>query len=128
MQYMNYAFFFIGFLPLYTLINSVIYLSIYKKWIREKTLILAFPKWEGTQRPNLFFACRLFFILASYLTPWLFGSSPRATLFNLMVFLPIHLFVDELITRYLRKRIRTNAFNSVIDSEGKAGHESGLSG
>jgi len=101
---MNYAFFFFGFIPLYTLINIVIFRSIYKKWIDEKSFIIAFPKWNGTEKPMIFVVFRLSIILASYFTPWLFMSSPRAALFNLFIFLPVHLIVDEMINRFLHKK------------------------
>jgi hypothetical protein len=105
---MNYAFYFIGFIPLYTLINIVIFQSIYKKWIKEKSFLIAFPKWNGTLKPKYFVGFRLSFILASYFTPWLFLSSPRAALFNLFIFLPAHLIVDEIINRFLQKRRSEN--------------------
>lgn len=103
---MNYEFFYFGFLPLYTLVNLVIFVSIYKKWLKEDIIINAYPNWKNTLKPKLLVAFRLIFILGSYFTPWIFNSSTRAFLINLFIYLPIHILVDQVINNHLIRKAK----------------------
>lgn len=116
---MNYEFYFFGFIPLYTLINLIIFSSVYKKWIKDKILTTAFPKWNGTNKPVIFISFRLSFIIASYFTPWIFLSSPRAFLFNLFIFLPVHLLIDEITNQIMRRKIQSNSTQFTLISKEK---------
>ena len=103
---MNYEFYYFGFLPLYTLINIVIFVSIYKKWLKKDIIINAYPNWKNTCKPKLLVALRLVFLLSSYFTPWLFYSSTKAFLINLFIYLPIHLLIDQAITRHFIRQAK----------------------
>lgn len=73
---------------------------------RRKEFHNSFSIMEWDKKPIIFVAFRLLVILATYYTPWLFMSSPRTALFNLFIFLPEHLLVDEIVNRFLQKKRR----------------------